>query len=585
MQQQLELDGGKLAVLSNRLDGIARKMGNTLLKTGRSGVINRGKDFSCCIVSAECELLVAAESLPAHVLGAELIAKSMHELQSDFRRGDAFLHNSPYHGNAHAADHTILVPIIDEQGVHHFTVLAKAHLADIGNSVPTTYHAAAKDVYEEGALIFPATRVQRDYQDISDIIEMCKVRIRVPDQWYGDYLAMMAAARIGEREILALGEEVGWDTLHAFKKQWIDYSAMRMEQALRQLPKGQAEHITVHDPFPGVPDGVPVKAVVETDPDNGKIRVDLTDNMDNQACGLNLTRTTAWTAALIGVFNSIDHSIPKNTGSCSRVEVKLREGCIVGIPKHPYSCSVATSNLADRVTNAVQVSVSKIAAGAGMAEAGCILPPGLAVVSGLDPRNNKHYVNQILLATSGGPGNPHNDGWLTLLCPANAGMSYHDSIELDEVYHPMIIRERQFVADTEGAGNKRGAFSMRTVYGPVGCSMEVGFASDGNVNVPQGTRGGESASGAYAAILKADGSEEPLPAVDQCVVADGEFIVSVSCGGGGYGQPLTRDAEAVAKDVASGLVSLDRAKNIYGVALNGDYSVDIEATNQLRSIS
>ena len=68
---------------------------------------------------------------------------------------------------------------------------------------------AARDVYEEGALIFPAVKIQSDYKDVDDVIRMCRMRIRVPDQWWGDYLAMSGAARIGERELLALGEETG----------------------------------------------------------------------------------------------------------------------------------------------------------------------------------------------------------------------------------------------------------------------------------------------------------------------------------------------------------------------------------------
>ena len=218
----VEASGGgvQLALMSNRLDGIVRKMANTLLRTGRSGVLNMARDFSCCIVTTGDELLAAAESLPIHVLsGPDLMAKSMKQMHPNFRRGDAFLHNSPYHGCSHPADHTILVPVIDDGGIHRFTVQAKAHQADIGNSIPTTYFGGARDVYEEGALIFPAVQVQRDYDNIEDIIRMCRLRIRVPDQWWGDYLAMIGAARIGEREILALGEEIGWDALENFVRE------------------------------------------------------------------------------------------------------------------------------------------------------------------------------------------------------------------------------------------------------------------------------------------------------------------------------------------------------------------------------
>src|SRR5690606_20245118 len=143
---------------------------------------------------ADCELLAAAESLPIHVLaGPDMMARTMKEFHPKLRRGDAYLHNSPYHGCSHPADHTLLVPVIDDEGRHRFTVVAKAHQADIGNSEPTTYMGNARDVYHEGALIFPAVKVQDDYRDIAEIIRMCEMRIRVPEQWRGDYLGMMGA--------------------------------------------------------------------------------------------------------------------------------------------------------------------------------------------------------------------------------------------------------------------------------------------------------------------------------------------------------------------------------------------------------
>ena len=243
-KDQDAFDGVQLALLSNRLDGIVKKMANTLLRTGRSGVLNMARDFSCCIVTANHELLTATESLPIHVLsGPDIMAAWMAEVHSDLKRGDAFLHNSPYHGCSHPADHTILVPILDDAGLHRFTLAAKAHQADIGNSIPTTYHARARDVYEEGALIFPAVQVQRDYENIDDIVRMCQLRIRVPDQWWGDYLAMVGAARIGERELTVLAEDVGWDRLDAFAAQFFDYSeARRGSRSMSRSPSTRIRH-------------------------------------------------------------------------------------------------------------------------------------------------------------------------------------------------------------------------------------------------------------------------------------------------------------------------------------------------------
>ena len=204
--KETTLDPTLLAVLANRFEAIVREMTQTLLRAGRSAAINIARDFSCSIttrVSDQHALLAAAEGLPAHIYGSHLQAQAMCNLHPDLREGDAFLHNDPYLGNSHPADHTILVPVFWE-GEHLFTTVAKAHLSDIGNALPTSYMPYARDVYEEGALLFPCVLVQRAYRDIDDIIRLCRKRIRVPEQWYGDYLAMLGAARVGERKIMDL---------------------------------------------------------------------------------------------------------------------------------------------------------------------------------------------------------------------------------------------------------------------------------------------------------------------------------------------------------------------------------------------
>lgn len=579
------LGSARLAILANRFDGIARKMSNTLMRTGRSGVLNRAKDFSCCIVTAGGELLASAESLPIHVLsGPDLMAQSMIALHDDIRPGDAYIHNSPYHGCSHAADQTILVPVFDGEGAHRFTVVAKAHQADIGNSQPTTYMGDAKDLYHEGALIFPCVRVQRNGHDLRDIIRMCEMRIRIPEQWRGDYLAALGAARIGETEIVRLAAEFGWNQLEDFAAQWFDYSETRMIEAIRALPSGTASTESTHDPFPGTPpEGVVVKSIVTVDAEAGAIAVDLTDNIDCLPCGLNLSEACSRTSALVGVFNSIDHTVPKNAGSFRRVDVLLRENCIVGIPNHPTSCSAATTNVADRVANGVQRAFALISEDAGMAEVGAVIPPSAGVLSGYDPRSGRAYVNQIFLGYSGGAAGPHADAWLTMGHVGNAGMGCLDGVELDELYHPIIVERRELVRDSEGAGRHIGASSVRVDFGPLDVPLEVGYVSDGHVNPPLGARNGLPGGRADQKLRRAGQPDEDLPPCAQVTVQPGEMLVSTTTGGGGYGNPVERDPEAVAEAVREGLLSRGRAFDVYGVSVDEKGDVDIAATHMRRS--
>ena len=583
-ENQGAIDGVKLALLSNRLEGISRKMGNTLMRTGRSGVLNIARDFSCCILTGENELAAVAESLPIHVLsGPDIMAASMQEFHPELKRGDAFLHNSPYHGCSHPADHTILVPVIDDDGVHRYTVAAKAHQADIGNSIPTTYHGTARDVYEEGALIFPATKVQENYETNMDIVRMCRMRIRVPDQWWGDFLAMIGAARIGEREMLELGAEVGWDTLAEFNEQWFDYSEARMATAIGSLPADTATRQSTHDAIPGTPDdGITITSTVTVDPDAARITVDLRDNPDALPCGLNLSEACARTAAMVGVFNSIDHTVPKNAGSFRRIEVLLREGSVCGIPQHPTSCSAATTNVADRVSNPTQAAMAEIADGLGMAECGAIMTPGLGVISGVDPASGEPYVNQIMVAFTGGAGGPSADAWQTICHVGNGGLCYYDSIELDELRHPIYVHARHFAPDTEGAGRFCGARSAYSEYGPIRGQMDVAYVCDGMVNIAKGVRGGRDGGAALQFKVSRNGDRVDLPHWGVIPLAEGERIASYTTGGGGYGSPAQRDPEMVRHDIAEGYVSAGRAREIYGVVVDDFGNLDAAETTALR---
>ena len=474
--------------------------------------------------------------------------------------------------------------MIDDDGRHRFTLMAKAHQADCGNALPTTYSVAARDVYEEGALIFPATRVQRDYRDEGDIIRMCEMRIRIPEQWRGDYLAMLGAARIGERELLALGGEQGWDRLDELAGQWFDYSENRMSEALGAMPSGDGGARSVHDPFPGAPDGVAITARVRLDAEEARITVDLRDNPDCLPCGLNLSEACARTAAYLGVFNSLAGNPPPNAGSFRRIDVRLRENCVVGIPSHPTSCSAATTNLADRVTNAVQRAIAALGGAAGMAEAAFLIPPSDGVISGRDPRTGgTPFVNQLIRGLAGGPAGHLGDGWLTFGHPGSAGLCRWDSVEIDELMHPILIHEVRLVAADGGPGRHRGAPGRRVEFGPLGCDLPVMYAHDGGVSPPRGIRGGLAGGGSAQYRRRASGELETAPAWGRVDLGDGDTIVSVSGGGGGYGPPEERTPERVVADVSEGWVTAEAAEQIYGGIFDSDGDIDWTATRRRRA--
>jgi N-methylhydantoinase B len=243
---------------------------------------------------------------------------------------------------------------------------------------------------------------------------------------------------------------------------------------------------------------------------------------------------------------------------------------------------VATTNLADRVAAAVQTAFADIADGIGMAEVGAVIPPAAGVVSGVDPRTDEVFVNQLFLGVTGGAGTPKADSWVTYAHVGNGGLCYLDSIELDEIYQPIHVHSRYLMQDTEGSGRFRGASSIYVEYGPVDCAIEIGYVSDGVYNTPKGVRGGGNGRGAEQYRRLVSGELEDLDPCAQITLLEGEAVVSISCGGGGYGPASERDPDKVLHDVREGWISKERARDVYQVAMTADNKIDVEATRALR---
>lgn len=585
-----EIDPYMTAILANRMDGIIREMTNTLLRAARSGVINSARDFSCSICTNDNELLASAEGLPIHIFGSHMQAQSMTENAGDnLREGDCYLHNDPYTGNSHAGDHTFLVPVFID-GEHFFTTVAKAHQADVGNALPTTYMAGARDQYEEGALIFPSVKIQSDYEMVGDVVRMCRSRIRVPDQWYGDFLAGIGSARIGERRLKELCDKYGKETIRRFIKGWLRYSEQRMMATIKELPAVVLKNVGAHDPFGKfLPEGISLNAVLTIDPKNGYIDVDLRNNPDNVDCGLNQSEACACAAVMAGIFNSIETNVPRNSGSFSRIRIHIRRGSVCGGPVFPTSCSVSTTNVSDRMVNLVQAAFAQIGEGWGLAEGGVGMGAGCAVVSGIDPRfNGQSFVNQLFLTNSGGPASSVSDGWVTYGLPVAAGLMYRDSVEIDELKHPIEVQYLRLVAGTGGAGRFRGAPSMEVGYIARCPQMEVIWPCDGTHFPPKGVRGGEAGARADHRVVHTDLTSNGLPNIAVLTLSEGEMVEGRHTGGGGYGSPFERDPKRVLHDVLEGWETLERAADVYGVSLHGlrddeTLTVDVIGTERLRS--
>jgi N-methylhydantoinase B len=232
---------------------------------------------------------------------------------------------------------------------------------------------------------------------------------------------------------------------------------------------------------------------------------------------------------------------------------------------------MATTNVADRLVCATQAAFADLGEGFGLAE-GCFgLPPAFAVVSGHDFRFDEGpYVNQLFLGGGGGPGAPEADGWPTYMLPVVAALLYHDSIEVDEQKYPIHVLEQTLIPDSGGPGRHRGGLGTSVVFRPTERPMTLAYTVEGHFNPPRGVRNGLAGATPDAWKLDVDGARVELPKAAAVAIEPGESVVSVSGGGGGYGDPLDRDPALVLEDVLEGWVSPTCAERVYGVVLRED---------------
>jgi len=576
--------------MANRLDGIVREMTNTLLRAARSAVISSARDFSCCIVTGDDQLLAPAEGLPVHIFGCHIQTANMRRYHAgDIKRGDAYLDNDPYGGNTHPADHTFMVPIFFE-GEHLFTSVAKCHMADIGNSIPSSYFVLARDVYHEGALVFPGVRIQRDFRNIEDIVRMCRARIRVPDQWYGDFLAGLGSARVAERRLEEFCTKYGVEAVKNFTQEWFDYSERRMIENIRRMPRAKLVNKGKSDPLEGIlPGGLELTVKIEIDPETAMIHVDLSDNPPCVDVGLNTSLGAATSAVVGAIFNALDKDLPRNAGSFRRLTFKYAEESVVAAPKFPHSCSMGTTNVSERLVNITQSAFAQLGDGHGLSEGGTGLGAGMAVISGKDHRRgDAPFVNRMMLSTNGGPASPVADGWVNYAIPVIAGLMYRDSVEVDELKHPIRVNSLEIVPDSSGAGRHRGAPAQQIELVATGNPVTAVISCDGQHAPPRGVVGGRNGTAGKTWLVGENGDAARLPNVVQVTLQKGQALRGRDSSGGGYGSPLERSLERVHHDVLEGWESREKARDIYGVIFTGEIedetlTVDIAATQARRA--
>lgn len=582
----VHVDPVTFSVVYARLAGILSEMTETILTTARNPILYGAKDFTCTVMSPRAEVLSMHDCLPIHVGTMDPALRFIIRVCSDdIRDGDVIVNNASFAGNAHVGDWTMYAPVFYEGQLIAWAA-NKCHLIDSGAHVPGSVDFYARDVYEE-AIHFPAVHVCRDHEPIPDLLRLISYNFRYPDLWHGDFLAQLGSLWTAETRIKDLCERFGAGVIKGCFGEALRYGEKRMIEEIEGLPEAEVEVSMTGEVIEGFfPEGVPLKLRLSVDPQAGRIDFDYTDMPDQQAFGYNLTYATARCSALQGTLPILDPDIPNNDGALKRISVKLREGSLAGIPKWPVGTSVATIALCDEVTNLVLKAWAQVLPGRAMAGMGEYCAANY-IGSGTRLKHADDYAHVFYLAASGGGATSTHDGLPHMFGACIMGNMGYESIELVELARPLIVWETAAVEDSGGAGQFRGAVGVRHRIQPVSHTMNLHYAGSGHTCAAFGLDPGANGKTAdhWIEDLESGQTTAKLKNAGKADVEPNQVWVAETGGGGGFGDPLDRETNTVLSDVASGFVSVDSARNIYGVVVefaDAAWHVNTDQTAKLR---
>lgn len=566
-----------LSVLLNRFVAVAREMTLTLEHTAWTSILALGHDFSCAIYDGQRRQIAMHEALPLHTSAMHVtIAEIAERHAGDIHDGDVFLTNDPYAGNTHIGDLVTACPVFAQERLA-FWVVTKGHQLDCGAFVPSSVTSASRNVWQEGITIPPVKLYDRGEQR-ADVLEIYLSNVRYRDLLLGDLQAQLGSIWTGRDRVAEICDQYGLDEVQRYVDEMIGYAARRTSTAIAGMPDGryEAEGWIDGDGIDGV--DLPIRVAVEIA--GSTVSVDYAGSAPQGAGGTNGTLATLTAAGTIPVIMCLDPDIPHNQGCLDHVTVTAERGSICWA-EHPASTSAATLVPSDMMQDVVQKALAQ--AVPDLVVGGTARGANIPGFAGVDSATGEPWGAMLFNNLGGGGASRDADGWPMIGTIGAWGGLKALSIEQVELLYPLLVERWEIEPDSGGIGRSVGGPGNRLVVRPLRGAIHVVEFGDGRRNPPHGVLGGDHGSGGGAYVEpRAERARTFVSAGGEVRVAEGERWVGVSTGGGGYGDPLERDPEAVALDVREGLVS-DRAAERFGVVLTDERTVDRAATDRLRS--
>jgi len=573
-----DIDPILLAVLNGRLVQIADEMDATLYRSAFNPIIAEAHDACHGLYHAQtgATLVQGTTGLPIFVGAMAFAVKAVIEKANrdgDLEAGDTYLFNDPYDGGTHLNDFRLVRPLF-WNGKLFAWLASVGHWLDVGGNVPGNFNAKATESFQEGFRV-PPVKLARAGVIQQDIIDILGANSRVPQSNWGDLNGQLNALDLGERRVQALLGDYGEELIVSA----LDVLTARAEKLMRANIAGLPDGTYSYDDFldnDGISD-VPLSIALDLSISGDAMRLDFSRSSPPCDGPLNIALSTTVACCYVALKH-IFTDVPANAGCLAPIEFVIPSTTLLGVsaPRPVGGYTETILRVIDTVFGAFAKVAPQRANGSPFATINALSLSGW----------REHGRRWVMFCFFGGGlgGNPEGDG----LNHGNNPISTATipPAEILESLYPVMFTQWALRPDSGGAGCNRGG---------LGAIYEIEALADGATDVsllgergkfpPFGVNGGKSAA-LNRFTYQTDGGERTPPLVSKVTdirIAAGQHVRLETPGGGGFGDPLTRDPLRVARDVHLGYVTPAAARSDYGVVIGANGTLDAVATAALRS--
>ncbi len=573
-------------VIRGFMETVCFEMATYVSRTATTPILNQSNERNATVIDAGGRLAALSVGIPQFMLTSTLQVRFALEFLGieEFREGDVFVANDPYHGGGHLPDYNVFAPVFgtDDAGKRRMVLVAsiQCHHGDTGGGVPGGYNVTADDIWGEGVR-WPAVKVLDRGEERRDVLYALQVNNRLPD-YIGDLRAQIGASQLAAERLGGMVERYGVAHVEQSVDYMIDYAADRFREEVDAWPDGtyEADAYVDHDPR-GNPD-VHLHVSISVDGDDLTIDYTGTDSRPALQAWSPFGNTRGHTIAQIATM--MDPEIPKNEGFFDSIKLVVPPGCVLN-PPPGKPVSAGTHHPGADIGEVIAVAMQGVLADKAVPQTYKTGIP--TIIRGEDPRTGQPFTDHSAEVYAGWCNAARGmDAWGCQA--ASFGNLWKATAEINEGLYPHVQWARDYRTDSGGPGQWRGLCGSHYLK-EVRVDSKVYTYVVGMKYPMPGIAGG--GSGAPNKLTLRYGSDDPFVVrhtAEWEPMAAGQVINYDYGGGGGWGDALDRDPQAVLDDVLDEYVSFEGAERDYGVVLNGSLAdltleIDHEATARLRA--